>query len=162
MNNTSKILLLRILTVSFLLQCTLATSPAFAIQLHGPPEGLYVHQIGHVLYGLAMLGFAFRIRVSRLAHMTAWKLMTLGAFLLACWNGWAFIAHILDIRVPSIDFLLNEQGIKMGLILRTPVDWLYYLFKMDHLICVPALLCIYLSLRRMNEQPPLPTEMEQE
>jgi hypothetical protein len=157
MSNNSKILLLRILGVSLLLQFTLAAPPAFAIQLHGPPEGLYVHQIGHVLYGLAMLGFAFRIRVSRLGKRKSWQLMALGAFLLAGWNGWAFIAHILDIQIPSIDFLLNEQGIKMGLILRTPVDWLYYLFKMDHLICVPALLCIYLSLRRMNERPPLPT-----
>jgi hypothetical protein len=156
MNNTSKTLLLRTLGASLLLQYLLA-SPALAIQSHGPPEGIYVHQIGHVLYGLAMLGFAFRIRVSRLGKRKSWRLMSLGAFLLACWNGWAFIAHILNRKVPSIDFLLNEQGIKMGLILQTPVDWLYYLFKMDHLICVPALLCIYLSLRRMNEKPPLST-----
>jgi len=157
MSNSSKILIFRILAASLLFQGALA-APALAIQTHGAPEGLYVHQIGHVLYGLAMLGFAIRIRVSRLAPRKSWKLMSLGAFLLFCWNGWAFIGHVLDMRIPSIDFLLNEQGIKMGLVLRTPVDWLYYLFKMDHLICVPALLCIYLSLQRMNRRPPLSTK----
>ena len=125
-------------------------SPALAIQLHGPPEGLYVHQFGHLLYGLAMVGFAFRIRISRLAKDTAWRFMAIGAILLACWNAWAIIAHIVAKNISAGHFLLNEHGIRTALVMDTPVTWFYYLLKMDHLICVPALLLIYLALRKMN------------
>ena len=127
--------------------------PAHAIQSHGPPEGLYVHQIGHLLYGLAMLGFAIRIRLSRLAAQKSWQLMALGALMLALWNGWAFIAHVIATRIPATDFITNEQGVRMWVTLHAPVDWLYYIFKMDHLLCVPAILCIYLALRQMNTIP---------
>ena len=127
--------------------------PAHAIQSHGPPEGIYVHLIGHVLYGLAMLGFAIRIRLSHLAARKSWQLMALGALILTFWNGWAFIAHVLATHIPATDFITNKQGVRMWVALHTPVDWLYYIFKMDHLICVPAILCIYLALRQMNTIP---------
>ncbi len=73
-----------------------------AIQSHGQPEGLYAHQIGHLLFGLAMVGFAVRILISRLARQKPWRQMAIGSFLLACWNGWAFIAHILDEVIPRL------------------------------------------------------------
>ncbi len=113
---------------------------AFAIQFHGAPEGLYLHQIGHVLFAAAMVGFAYRIRNSRLRHDTAWQLMTWGACLLVLWNGWAFTGHIL-----SLDLVwqhLNGSG-------NARLDLLRYYSQMDHLLCVPALLCIYLALRKM-------------
>ncbi len=127
--------------------------PAHAIQSHGPPEGIYVHLIGHVLYGLAMIGFAIRIRLSHLSVRKSWQLMALGALILTIWNAWAFIAHVLATHVPATDFITNKQGVRMWVALHTPVDWLYYIFKMDHLLCVPAILCIYLALRRMNGTP---------
>jgi len=135
-----------------LLLTLFSASPALAIQSHGPPEGLYVHQIGHVLYGLAMLGFAFRIHISRLAKDRAWRFMAIGALLLACWNGWAIIAHIVAKNISADHFLLNAQGIRTALVMDTPVSWFYYLLKMDHLICVPALVLIYLALRKMNSR----------
>ena len=129
-----------------------SASPALAIQSHGAPEGLYVHQIGHLLYGLAMLGFAYRIRISRLAATRSWRYMAIGAVLLACWNGWAMIGHSVAKFISADRFLFNEQGARIAVIMDTPVAWLYYIFKMDHLICVPALLLIYLALRRMNRR----------
>lgn len=137
------------LSAGLILQALFA-SPVLAIQTHGAPEGLYAHQTGHILYGLAMVGFALRIHLSPLAQQRSWRLMTRGAVLLACWNGWAFIAHILDRTVLSEHFLHNAQNVKIALNMQTLVDWLYYLFKMDHLICVPALIFIYLALHDMN------------
>jgi len=132
----------------------LMAGPAHAIQAHGPPEGIYVHQIGHILFGMAMLGFALRIRISRLMVRKSWQLMALGALLLFFWNGWAFIAHILAAKVPASDFITNNQGIRMWMIIHNPVDLCYFIFKMDHLLCVPAIICIYRSLKRMNESTP--------
>ncbi len=152
MRNRRTTVLFRIIGFSLLAQLSLA-APAHAIQSHGPPEGIYVHLIGHVLYGLAMLGFAVRIRLSRLAIHKSWQLMALGALILAFWNLWAFIAHVLADHIPAGDFITNKQGVRMWIALHTPVDWFYYIFKMDHLICVPAILCIYLALRRMNGTP---------
>jgi len=143
--------ILQILSLNLLLSLFQA-SPALAIQSHGPPEGLYVHLFGHILYGLAMLGFAFRIRISRLAKDKAWRLMANGAVLLACWNGWAIVAHIVAKNISADHFLLNQQGIRTALVMDTPVTWFYYLLKMDHLICVPALVLMYLALRKMNSR----------
>ena len=142
---------LQVLTINLLL-ALLSASPALAIQSHGPPEGLYVHLFGHILYGLAMVGFALRIRISRLAKDMAWRFMAVGALLLACWNAWAIFAHIVAKNIPAGHFLLNEQGIRTALVMDTPVAWFYYLLKMDHLICVPALVLIYLALRKMNSR----------
>lgn len=129
-----------------------SASPALAIQSHGAPEGLYVHQIGHLLYGLAMLGFAYRIRISKLAATRSWRHMALGAILLACWNGWAMIGHSVSKFISSDSFILNEQGARIALVMDTLEAWFYYIFKMDHLICVPALFFIYLALRKMNRR----------
>ncbi len=144
--------LFKALNLLLLLQLVCA-EPAHAIQSHGPPEGIYVHLIGHILFCLAMLGFAIRIRLSHLSVRKSWQLMALGALILAAWNVWAFIAHLLATHIPAGDFISNKQGVRMWVTLHSPVDWLYYIFKMDHLICVPAILCIYLALRRMNGIP---------
>jgi hypothetical protein len=130
--------------------------PAYAIQTHGAPEGLYVHQIGHILFATAMIGFAARIRSSRLADEQAWSFMSIGAILFALWNGWAFLGHILNELIPQTDFSRGSTGLQSVLDLHAPVDVLYYLFKMDHLLCVPALVFIYIALKRMTRQPPGP------
>jgi hypothetical protein len=126
--------------------------PAYAIQTHGAPEGLYVHQIGHILFATAMIGFAVRIRRSRLADEQAWSLMSIGAILFALWNGWAFLGHILNELIPQTDFSRGSTGLQSLLDLHAPIDVLYYLFKMDHLLCVPALVFIYIALKRMTGQ----------
>jgi hypothetical protein len=129
------------------------STPAFALQTHAAPEGLYVHQIGHVLFAIAMFGFALRIRHSRLNKQKSWRLMSVGAILFALWNGWAFIGHILALLISKGDFSRGSDGLKSILVLNSPIDVLYYLFKMDHFLCFPALLFIYLALKRMTAQP---------
>ena len=135
-------------------------TPALALQTHAAPEGLYVHQIGHVLFAIAMFGFALRIRGSRLNKEKSWRLMSIGAVLFALWNGWAFFGHILVMLIPKGDFSRGSHGLKSILALHSPIDVLYYLFKMDHLLCFPALLFIYLALKRMTAQPADPAEGE--
>ena len=137
---------------SALLLVAVMPTPAHAIQAHAAPEGLYIHQIGHILFAFAMLGFALRVRQSELYKKKSWRLMSIGAVLFALWNGWAFIAHVLDRMIPQADFSMGSEGLKSILTLHSPVDVLYYLFKMDHLICLPALVFIYLALRRMVAQ----------
>ncbi len=113
----------------------------WAIQNHAAPEGLYIHQIGHILFALAMLGFAFRIRNSRLRREKSWQLMAVGSALLGLWNGWAFAGHFL--RVENV-WIQDKFAAYPGL------HVLAYYAQMDHLLCVPALFCIYLALKKMT------------
>lgn len=138
---------------SALLLVAVIPGPAHAIQTHAAPEGLYVHQVGHVLFAIAMLGFAFRIRQSRLSKEKSWRLMSTGAVLFALWNGWAFFGHILESLIPLTHFRRGSAGLKSILDVNSSIDVLYYLFKMDHFICFPALLFIYIALRKMTAQP---------
>lgn len=138
---------------SALLLVAVISRPAHALQTHVAPEGLYVHQVGHVLFAIAMLGFAFRIRQSRLSKEKSWRLMSTGAVLFALWNGWAFLGHILESLIPLTHFSRDSAGLKSILDVYSPVDILYYFFKMDHFICFPALLFIYIALRKMTTQP---------
>ncbi len=143
--------------MAWLLLCD--SAPALAIQAHGAPEGLYVHEIGHILYALAMLGFALRVlHSSRLSRKPGWRLMSWGTLLLFAWNLWAFVAHIIDVAIPADHFLADTRGLKSILVLQSRIDYLYCLFRMDHLICVPALLLIYLGLRHMLASAPLKPE----
>ncbi len=137
---------------SALLLVAVIPTSAHAIQTHAAPEGLYVHQIGHILFAIAMLGFALRIRRSSLIKEKSWHLMSTGAVLFALWNGWAFLGHIMDRLIPLAHFSRGSAGLKSILDVQSPIDVLYYIFKMDHLLCVPALVFIYLALRRMTTQ----------
>ena len=138
--------------ITALLLLVVLPVPAYAIQIHGAPEGLYVHQIGHILFAVAMVGFAIRIRKSRLGREKSWQYMSIGALLFALWNGWAFLGHIFDVLMPLEDFLTGSTGQQTLLAVHSPVNLLYYVFKMDHLLCIPALVFVYLALRLMTAQ----------
>lgn len=138
-------------STAFLLLAIMAT-PAYAIQPHGAPEGLYVHQIGHILFAVAMVGFAYRIRKSRLGREKSWQYMSIGALLFALWNGWAFLGHIFDKLMPAADFCTGNTGLQSLIAVHSSIDLLYYVFKMDHLLCIPALVFVYFALRLMTAQ----------
>ena len=107
-----------------------------------------------------MLGFALRIRRSSLIKEKSWHLMSTGAVLFGLWNGWAFLGHIIVSLMPQTDFSRDSDGLKSILALHSPIDVLYYLFKMDHLLCFPAMVFIYFALKRMTAQPANPAGEE--
>lgn len=125
------------------------TEPAYGIQTHKAPEGLYIHQIGHILFGASMAGFMWRIKRSRLYSNKAWKYMAKGAFLLAVWNVWAFSGHVIEEIIPASQFITESHGMKSALIKQSYFEFLYCILKMDHLVCVPAIIFIYLALREL-------------
>ncbi|WP_456386834.1 hypothetical protein [Desulfolithobacter sp.] len=126
--------------------------PAFALQTHAAPEGLYAHQIGHVLYFLAMAGLVYKIRNSQLWGNAAWRRIALGGFLLGLWNTWAFVGHVVEALLPRNHFIGSVEHGHTAIRMVSSLDYLYWILRMDHLICVPALVCIYLGLRRMRRE----------
>ncbi len=126
-------------------------TPALATQTHGQPEGLYVHQIAHLFFIISMGILEFWLRQRNLVREPGWKFIQLAAVLFILWNIDAMLVHFLDeqiywLKVSTIDkwqISISVSGGSKGLAL------LYYILKLDHLLCVPAMICLYLGLKSL-------------
>ena len=128
--------------------------PALATQTHYEPEGLVVHQVAHLFFALSMGTLAYWLRARKLTRHRGWRLIRYAALLLILWNIDAFTAHLIDeqaslVGVERIDALHLFLAPRPGLEFLLP---LYYLVKLDHLFCVPALVFLFLGLRRLRDE----------
>jgi len=129
----------------------LLPAPALATQGHGGIEGVYVHQFGHIFFIVAMGILIFWLRERRLTEKSGWRYIQYTAFFFILWNLDAALVHFLDdqthlIRVTRIDSWHIDITAESG------PPWLavvYYCAKLDHLLCVPALWCLYTGLKRL-------------
>ncbi len=129
-------------------------SQAMALQPHGGPEGLYIHQGAHIIFMIAMISFALRIYKSPLTNKKAWRLMSFGAWLLALWNLWAFSGHILEEIISDSQLTKLAGDDTPYLQITSWKEVLYYFLKMDHLICLPAIFFFYLGIKAMSSDFP--------
>ncbi len=125
--------------------------PALATQAHGDPEGILAHQIAHVVFIVSMALLIYWLRKRRLVEQAGWKYIQYAALFFILWNLDAFFAHLLDeqlawVRVEKIGFWQQRITVVQGPDILAHV---YYLIKMDHLLCVPAVLFLYLGLNRL-------------
>ncbi|SHK54939.1 hypothetical protein SAMN02745216_03642 [Desulfatibacillum alkenivorans DSM 16219] len=128
-----------------------SASPAWAVQAHGAPEGLYIHQFAHVFFAAAMGIFMYWLKASALTTQPGWRMIRYCALFLLLWNIDAFAAHFLDENLAIVSFERNGL-LHMNLSSETQGPFLpalYYFLKMDHLWCVPGMVFLYLGLRRI-------------
>ena len=124
---------------------------AAATQVHVPSEGLYVHQIAHLFFALAMAILLYWLRQRQLVRERGWRFIQLGALFFIIWNVDAFFVHILDDRSDlfrTIDAGTWHASIEF----ERKVELLalfYYLGKMDHLLCAPGMILLYFGLRNL-------------
>ncbi len=126
-------------------------APAMATQTHGQPEGLYVHQIAHLFFIISMGILEFWLRRRNLVREPGWKYIQLAAVFFILWNANAFAVHFLAeqvdfLKVSTVDqwhITISVTGGGKGMAL------LYYILKLDHLLCVPAMVCLYLGLKSL-------------
>lgn len=127
---------------------------ALATQSHGAPEGIYAHQIAHIFFMISMGFFIHWLRDKKLVKETGWRFIQYSAFFLILWNIDAFLVHLLDdqlgvVQVKRIGLShiqLNALNGNKGL------ELLYFIAKLDHLFCVPALLFLYSGLKRLLKE----------
>ena len=124
---------------------------AAATQVHVHSEGLYVHQIAHLFFALAMAILLYWLRHRHLVKERGGRLIQLAALFFIIWNVDAFLVHILDDRSDlfrtidagtwhaSIQFDRNVELLAV----------VYYLGKMDHLWCAPGMILLYFGLRSL-------------
>lgn len=121
--------------------------PASAIQEHGAPEGLYVHQMAHAFFALSMGLLIYWLRHRGLVRETGWRHIQYAALFLILWNVDAAAGHLLSQKMAERfgSFHIEPESAKghEGLVIS------YFLLKLDHLFCVPALLFLHFGLKRL-------------
>jgi hypothetical protein len=139
------------IAVFIVLACWLLPQPALAVQEHGPPEGIYSHQGAHLFFVASMGLLIYWLRQRRLVREAGWRYIQYAAFFFILWNLDAFTAHFLDEQSGILDTAMAGPGqirIEVGANL-SALAWFYYLAKLDHLLCVPAMVFLYGGLRRL-------------
>jgi hypothetical protein len=151
-----------IAAVAGLIFC-LTSSPAWATQQHGAPEGLYVHQVAHLFFALTMGLLIYWLHKWRLTAIAGWRHIRLAACFFIAWNLNAILSHWLEEQ--SVWIQAERIGRMQITITATEgFDWLamvFYISKLDHLWCVPALVFLFLGLRRLLNNPPVPDEVRE-
>ena len=120
---------------------------ALALQVHGEPEGLYVHQMAHLHYFLALGYFFWDIRRTAFTGR-GWRYLQLYCILMAAWNVLAFVGHIVGVYLHPEE-LLRTNGY-LATYLLGPLDLhklTFYATKFDHLLCMPALFFLFIGMR---------------
>ncbi len=125
------------------------TSPALAVQEHGGAEGLYSHQIAHLIFLAAMIYFCIRLIRSGETVRKGWRWIFFSALLFACWNADTFFVHqyreVLHPQALSGDVFGLPWAFHVGSIL----DLLYYLGTFDHILSFPAILLFFMGIREL-------------
>ena len=123
-----------------------------ALQTHGAPEGIYVHQMAHVLFLVALLYLFWHTRKTQETSSQGWRFFQLFCLLLAAWNVLAFTGHETYEALLDSDFVARHGWDAR---LTAPLTFkkvLYYITKMDHFLIVPALLALVVSLRTLYRE----------
>ncbi len=132
-----------------------AGQQAWALQVHPEPEGLYSHQIAHLFFILSMAILVFWLRKRNLILEPGWGLVQWACIMFIVWNGAAFIGHAVEADMKEESFV--GKGWSRALLVQGLASPLIYLFlKMDHLTCVPAILFLYLGLRKIKQKAQAP------
>lgn len=114
--------------------------PAWAVQVHGHPEGYIGHMMAHVFFSAAIIFFLYMIYKKPPGHGSAWGYLRLSLLLFLFWNIDTFTVHLLSHLLPD-DAIVPGRSLASDMLL-VEVELksiLYYLGRFDHLICVPAM-----------------------
>ncbi len=129
----------------------LSSAPALATQGHAGIEGVWVHQFAHLFFLFSMMLLIFWLRQAGLVKAPGWRYIQYSALFFIFWNVDTILVHFLDEQIQAVTVeSLGEWRIRVTAIGgREWLSALYYLVKLDHLLCVPAMVFLLLGLRHM-------------
>jgi hypothetical protein len=121
---------------------------AFAVQVHGGHEGLYVHMMAHVFFSAALVYLLFILWEKPIGRGRGWFHFKCSLYFFLLWNIDTFVVHWLSFRLPEEALVvagpLWEHRLSYPLSFERLV---LYIGKFDHLLNVPAIIFLMLSLR---------------
>jgi hypothetical protein len=126
---------------------------AWALQIHPAPEGLIAHQLAHVFFGVAIGVLAYWLEVNNFVEERGWRLIQISCLLLVVWNIAALAGHWVSIHMPQ-DAFQGRAGLwsRRVLIDRSPWALPFIILHFDHLVSVPAILCLLFGIRSIYRQ----------
>jgi len=131
---------------------------SWALQSHGAPEGIYVHQMAHLLF-MGALGYLYwHTRKSPAIKSKGWKYLQIFCFFLIIWNIIAFTGHQAFGLLSPEDFIDKGSWMEQLAPPFTGTKVLYYITKMDHFLNVPGLFALVISLRTFYQEALLEEE----
>jgi len=138
-------------TFPFLLLFVLTVFPgnAWAVQSHGPPEGLYVHQLAHIFYAAALSYLGWDIQRSEF-QSRGWRFIQIFCVLMVAWNVVAFVGHSVGDYVHSHGLTLINGSEYLHTRFEgsvNAINFLFYFTKLDHLVSVPAFIFLFMGMR---------------
>ncbi len=138
--------------VFILLIVFLIPDSALAIQAHGGSEGIVVHQGGHLFFLLSLCVLVYWLEKKWFTEGKSRRYFQLFGVFLILWNLNVILMHFLDEQSDIIHVFRPDTS---HIVIRAINDsefleYIYYFGKMDHLICVPALIFLYLALKTIT------------
>lgn len=131
--------------------------PALATQGHAGIEGVWVHQFAHIFFLFSMMLLIYWLRQAGLVKVPGWRYIQYAALFFILWNADTLLVHFLDEQIQAVK-VSSLGGWQIHVSAVGGRGWLaavYYIAKLDHLLCVPAMVCLWLGLRHMlMEAPP--------
>ncbi|MGD2270536.1 MAG: hypothetical protein PVI06_09065 [Desulfobacterales bacterium] len=127
---------------------------AFATQEHGGIEGVYAHQLAHVFFIISMGSLIYWLRERGLVQQRGWQLIQYSALFFILWNLDTLMVHFLDdqFKIITVKSIGPWQIELRDAYHNDTLKILYYFAKLDHLLCVPALIFLYLGLKRLLKE----------
>ncbi len=125
---------------------------ALAVQTHGGGEGLFVHQLGHLLFAAAMAFLFYFLHFRPIGRGKAWTFFKLSLLFFFAWNINTVLVHWLATRLPEGYFCGSTVWERR---LGPPFDrevLAYYLGSFDHLLCLPGMYFLMQSLRLFGKE----------
>jgi len=126
---------------------------ALATQGHGGIEGVYAHQFAHIFFIVSMGILIYWLRERKLVRETGWRFIQYAALFFILWNIDTIFVHALDdqFRIIQTQSVGTWQIQIEDAYSHNVIKLFYYFAKLDHLLCVPALVLLYLGLKRLKE-----------
>jgi hypothetical protein len=139
----------------FVLLLLFEADDAFATQAHSDPEGIHTHQFSHLFFMVSMGILIYWLRARNLIIELGWKYIQYSAFFFILWTLDAFTVHLLDEQLQVVTITkIDAWKIRIDNVYDS--NWmtlLYYIIKLDHLLCVPALFFLYKGLKLLWRCP---------
>ena len=124
---------------------------ALATQGHAGIEGVWVHQFAHLFFLFSMMLLIYWLRQAGLVKVPGWRYIQYAALFFILWNVDTLLVHFLDEQILAVR-VENIGDWQIRVAATGDRSWLaavYYLVKLDHLLCVPAMIFLMLGLRHM-------------
>jgi hypothetical protein len=133
----------------FPLALLLAPDQAWAIQSHGTTESIYVHQMAHLFYTAALSYLFWDVGRSSFPGK-GWRYLQIFCVLMILWNLLAFSGHWLGFHIADSD-IVRPAGYFSSQLSGplSVIKLIYFSATLDHLLSVPALVFLFLSLRTL-------------